>query len=110
MEMINEGDMYKFNKMQNSDGTWRFELGGISLIVDGFTVKDNHHLMIHPEKAIAFLNIDGHMYGVANQYDIYKTVEEFFEMMKKQALFFTSKITRPRQNGNSDGLQFSAAS
>jgi hypothetical protein len=104
--------MYKFSKMQNSDGTWRFELEGVSIIVDGFRQQDGKHIMLNPLKAIAFIDVNGNMYGVSNQYNIYHTVEEFFDMMKEQAVFFADKDKSKNEHHNKDseGQSFSQPS
>lgn len=76
--------MYQFEVVKDDDGAWRFELGGISLLVDGFTVKNEKHFINHPEKAYAFFNIQGHVYGVANEIRTFSTVEDFYENMLQQ--------------------------
>ena len=83
--------MYQFNKVKNDDGSWRFELDGISMIVDGFFVLQDKHYIKTPEKAIAFFNFNGNLYGVANQLTTFKTAEEFYEQMCHQYAFFIPK-------------------
>jgi hypothetical protein len=80
--------MYQFNIVKNDDCSWRFELGGINLIVEDFQVKDEKHYITNPEKAIAFFNINGNLYGIANQAQTCCTAEDFYEMMKEQYRYF----------------------
>lgn len=80
--------MYQFNIVKNEDSSWRFELGGISLIIDGFTVKNERHWVKNPDRAIAFFNVNGNLYGIANQTNNCNTAEEFYDMMQKQYAYF----------------------
>jgi hypothetical protein len=76
--------MYQFKIVQDDDGVWRFELEGISLLVDGFTIQNEKHYIKHPEKAYAYFNIQGHVYGVANEIKTFPTVEDFYDNMLQQ--------------------------
>lgn len=87
--------MYQFSKRKYEDGTWRLELNGIHLIVDGFVLKSGKHFLKNPEKAIAFFNFQGLLYGVANQIRTFNTAEDFYETMCGQYAFFRSD-ERPR--------------
>lgn len=80
--------MYQFNKVKNDDGSWRFELDGINLVLDGFFLLQDKHYLKNPEKAIAFFNFKGILYGVSNQIQAYKTAEELYEQMSSQYSFF----------------------
>lgn len=80
--------MYPFNIVRNDDSSWRFELGGINLIIDDYQVKDEKHYIKNPDKAIAFFNINGNLYGIANQAHNCSTAEDFYEMMKEQYSYF----------------------
>lgn len=83
--------MYNFNKIQDSDGVWRFELDGINLIVDGFTIKDEMHWINSPQKAIGYFNISGHVYGISNSLKTYPTVESLYDTLLKQYQIFKKK-------------------
>ncbi|RYD58197.1 MAG: hypothetical protein EOP56_04555 [Sphingobacteriales bacterium] len=83
--------MYQFSKIKNDDGSWRFELDGISMIVDGFTESKGQHYITNPEKAIAFFNFNGNLYGIANQIRTFNTAEEFYDQMCNQYSFFRPK-------------------
>jgi len=80
--------MYQFNKVKLDNGAWRFELDGISLIMDGFLIKGDKHWINNSEKAIALFNFKGEMYSVSNQLQDYKTAEDFYNAMKEQYAFF----------------------
>ena len=81
--------MYQFNIVKNEDSSWRFELGGINLILDGYTIKDEKHWIKNPSHAIAFFNVNGNLYGIANQTHACCTAEEFYDMMQRQYAYFT---------------------
>lgn len=80
--------MYQFNIVKNEDNSWRFELGGINLIVDDYFIKDEKHWITTPKKAIAFFNINGNLYGIANKTKSCSTAEEFYDLMQEQYSFF----------------------
>ena len=83
--------MYQFNVMQDDQGMWRFELEGINLLLDGFTLKDGKHYIKTPSKAIAFFNLSGNLYGVSNDMKNLNTVEDFFDSMREQYSILKSK-------------------
>ena len=80
-----------FNILKNKDGRSRFELNGIQMVFDGFTERQGLHYIQNPERAIAYFNIKNEIYGVSNQLSVYKTAEEFYDVMKKQFAFFRSR-------------------
>jgi|GEM_PF-1972463 len=80
--------MYKFQIAQDKEGGWRFELDDITLLLDGFFVKDDKHWITNPQKAIAFFSIASNLYGVLNDIRTYKTAEELFDNMREQYLIF----------------------
>lgn len=80
--------MYPFNIVKHDDHSWRFELEGISLIVDDFEVKEERHWLKNPMKAIGFFNVKGNLYGLANQNKNCCTAEELYEMMRGQYNYF----------------------
>jgi|SRR3954470_12652703 hypothetical protein len=83
--------MYRFNIVQQKDETWKFELNGINLIVEGYIIDKDRHYIQNPEKAIAYFNVKGHMYGLANQFKAYNTAEEFYDVMMAQYSIFDNK-------------------
>lgn len=80
--------MYPFNIEQTEDKSYRFELNGINMIIDGFVLKEEVHYLLHPDKAIAFFTVDGNLYGVVNRAQYCDTVEGFYEIMCKQYQYF----------------------
>jgi len=80
--------MYKFNIEQEKEGGWRFELDDITLLLDGFFVKDDKHWITNPQKAIAFFYIANNLYGVLNDIRTYQTAEELFDNMNEQHMIF----------------------
>jgi len=81
--------MYQFNIVKNDENTWRFELDGIHLIIDDYLLKDEKHYIKTPQTAIAFFNINGNLYGIANQAAAcFYTAEEFYDVMREQYSYF----------------------
>jgi hypothetical protein len=92
--------MYRFDIEQQKDGTWKFELDGINLIVDGFAVDNNKHVINNPHKAIAYFNIEGHLYGLSNQVRTCGTAEEFYDIMRQQFAVFKSTVSVNRKESD----------
>lgn len=82
--------MYRFDKVQQKDGTWKFELDGINMILEGYVVDKDRHVIQNPEKAIAYFNVAGHVYGVSNQFRTFYSAEDFYDVMMKQYSIFDS--------------------
>ena len=83
---------FRYNIVKLDDGAWKFEKNGINLILDGYKVVGNKHVIINPSHAICYFNIEGSLYGVSNQYKRHTTVEDFFEVMQRQyAIFIADK-------------------
>jgi hypothetical protein len=80
--------MYRFDIGQQEDGKWKFEQDSISLIVEGYELHDGRHKILTPEKALAWFNINGHVYGVSNYHGQHHTVEEFYDAMRQQYAIF----------------------
>lgn len=92
--------MYRFNIVQQKDGTWKFELDGINLIVEGFIIDKDRHYIQNPEKAIAYFSVKGHMYGLANQFKAYDTAEDFYDIMMRQYSIFNTTPEKEQKNNN----------
>jgi len=86
--------MYQFNIAADESGAWRFELNGINLLLDGFVIKDDKHWIENPTKAMAFFNINGHLYGISNELITYKTAEDFFDTMSNQYTIFRQGLNK----------------
>ncbi len=84
--------MYPFNIVHEENrGSWKFELSGINLIIDGYIIKDHKHWLKNPLKAIAYFIVKGSIYGVANKSRNCSTVEDFYEVMKEQYSILNDK-------------------
>lgn len=81
--------MYQFKIIKLDDGGYKFELGGIKMFMDGFSVKDDKHLFTTPSKVIGYFNIDGNIYGVSNNPPNYSSAEAFYDSISRQYLIFT---------------------
>jgi hypothetical protein len=73
--------MYQFVKVQDDNDGWRFELNGINLLLDGFSIKDGQHWIKNPSKAIGFFKLNGYLYGISNDLITCRTAEDFFDNM-----------------------------
>jgi len=90
--------MYQFNRVQERNGDWRFELDGITLLIKGFSVKDDKHWIVNPETAIAFFNLNGNVYSVSNNIGKLQTAEDLYLSILKEY-----KILRMPTSGNNNG-------
>jgi len=88
--------MYAFNKLQQEDGTWCFEMNGIHLVFGSFFVRSGLHWMESPEQAIAFFNIEGNLYGLSNSTNTSRTAEAFYDVMFSQYAYFNEETFSER--------------
>jgi hypothetical protein len=86
--------MYQFRKEKLDTGAWRFELDGISLIVDGYLEKNGKHQIINAESAIGVFNFKDEIYSIANRNKYYQFIEDFYKAMKEQYSFFIANNTK----------------
>ncbi len=86
--------MYQFKIKKQEEGGYRFELDGIRLIIDDYSVKNDQHILTHPNKAIAYFMVNENIYGVSNDPLNYDTAEAFYDAITKQYQIFTSD-TKP---------------
>lgn len=85
--------MYQFNIVREKDGAFRFELDGINLLLDNYTFKDGKHIINDPSTAIAYFNLNGHVYSVSNSIQNLNTAEELFDSISSQyAIFLNRKM------------------
>lgn len=89
--------MYHFNIVEEKEGGVRFELDGINLILDGYSIKDGKHYIMNPERAIAFFNLNGSMYSVSNNIGQHTTAEDLYDSLRKQYAMF-------KKNDNNDTI------
>lgn len=80
--------MHPFNKAQNPDGSWIFELGGINLVVNGYVFQDEKHWITNPQSAIAFFVVNGSLYGISNAQYTHRTAEELYDALNAQHQYF----------------------
>jgi len=86
--------MYQFKIKKREDGGYRFDLDGIKMLIDGYTIKEGKHMLVNPGKAIAYFNNDDNIYGVSNEPQHLNTAEAFFDSINKQYRLFQEKIAR----------------
>ncbi|RZA02166.1 MAG: hypothetical protein EOP47_07955 [Sphingobacteriaceae bacterium] len=58
------------------------------MVFDGFTEDKGVHYIENPNNAFAYFNVKNEIYSVSNKLGLYKTAEEFYEVMKSQFSFF----------------------
>ena len=73
---------FKINKVQ--EGGYKFELEGIKLLVDDYSIINNKHLFKTPNKAIAFFYIGDDVYGISNEPLNLDSAEELYDTIIKQ--------------------------
>ncbi len=83
--------MYRFNIIKLEEGGYKFELGSIQMLIDDFVINNGNHFLKNPQKAIAYFNINGNLYGVTNDAYRYSSAEAFYEKMKQQYMILTNK-------------------
>ena len=86
--------MYQFKIKKQESGGYRFELGMINILIDGYTISDDKHILSNPNKAIAYFNVNDNIYGVSNETPQYPTVEAFYEAMNQQYKMVMNPIRR----------------
>ena len=84
--------MYQFKITQEEQGGYRFELDGIKMLVDEFQLINNLHRFVHPEKAVAFFDVERNLYGISNTSTKYETAEEFHDAMVTQFRVFAHAV------------------
>jgi hypothetical protein len=75
--------MYGF-KIKKEHNGYRFQLGSINILLDGFEIRGNKHWITNPHSATAFFKVNGRIYGVDNHIRTFKTAESFFDTMQQQ--------------------------
>ena len=83
--------MYRFRITRQENGGYRFELGGIKLLIEDYQVKDEKHILRNPQKAVAYFNFDDSIYGISNGPTNFDTAEAFYDAMIKQYKMLTDK-------------------
>ena len=96
--------MYHFKIVKVQEGGYRFELGGVKLLVDDYSVINDEHKLKTPNKAIAFFNIGDDVYGISNDSLNMDTAEALYDTMTRQYKLFIN----PQMNDNSNRLKQTA--
>lgn len=82
--------MYQFSIKKQENGGYRFELDGINIITEEYTLQDGRHKLLNPAKTIAYFNINDNIYGISNDSLKLSTVEDLYDSINKQYLIFTA--------------------
>ena len=82
--------MYHFKIVKVQEGGYKFELDGIKLLVDDYSVINDRHQLKNPNRAIAFFNIGDDMYGISNEPLNLDTAEALYDVMNKQYNMFNN--------------------
>lgn len=75
--------MYEFHIEKKGEETWKFELEGVNMLIDGYAVKNDKHLILHPAHTIAYFYMDGNIYSIRNK-AFCRTAEDFFDLIQLQ--------------------------
>jgi len=82
--------MYHFSIKKQETGGFRFELDGINILTEAYTIQDGKHKLTNPSKSIAYFNIEDNLYGIANDPLNFATAEDFYDSINTQYHIFTS--------------------
>jgi hypothetical protein len=91
--------MYQFKIRKQEEGGYKFELDGIRMIIESYSIKNDQHMLTHPQRAIAYFIIEDNIYGISNDPLNYDTAEAFYDAITKQYHIFTGN------NANQNALQ-----
>ena len=91
--------MYHFNIKEQESGGYKFELDGIKIIAQQFTIEDGKHKFLNPSSAIAYFNIGNNVFGVSNNLLKIGTAEDLFDSISKQYAMLTPSV---RRNGTTN--------
>jgi len=94
--------MYQFKIFKVQEGGYKFELDGIKLLIDDYSISNDTHLLKTPQKAVAFFNIGDDVYGISNQPLNLNTAEALYDSIIQQYNMFNPG------NNNSHGLRRTA--
>lgn len=83
--------MYQFKIRKAEDGGYLFLLGDIKLLVSAYTISNGKHLMLQPEKAVAYFDYESNIYGISNQLLNFNLAEDLFDAIYEQYLLLTNR-------------------
>ncbi len=81
--------MYQFTIKKQEEGGYKFELDGIRMIIDGYSIKEDKHYLTKPDKAIAYFLVDDNIYGISNDPLNFNTAVAFYDAIIQQYQIFT---------------------
>jgi len=81
--------MYQFSIKKQESGGYRFELDGINILTDEYTMQDGRHKLTNPSKTIAYFNLNDNIYGISNVPHNFATVEDLYDSINQQYHIFT---------------------
>ena len=90
--------MYQFKIVKVQEGGYKFELEGIKLLVDDYSIINDTHQLKTPNKAIAFFNIGDDIYGISNEPLNLNTAEALYDAMNKQYNVFVGSTTAMKRS------------
>ena len=82
--------MYQFKIVKVQEGGYKFELEGIKILVDGYSINDNVHVLKNPTKAFAFFNVEQDIYGISNEPLKLGSAEALYDAIYQQYNVFNS--------------------
>jgi len=100
--------MYQFKIVKVQEGGYKFELGGIKLLVDDYSVTNDKHLLKTPNKAFAFFNIGEDVYSISNEPLNHDSAEALYDSIVQQYNMVNPKsnfMGNPGQNYGSNNNQ-----
>ena len=80
--------MYKFKIIKVQEGGFKFELVGIKLLVDDYSIVNDKHILKTPNKAFGFFNIGSDIYGISNDPLNYNSAEALYDAIIQQYYMF----------------------
>lgn len=82
--------MYQFKISKVQEGGYKFELDGIKLLIDDYSIMNDMHLLKTPNKAIAFFNMGDDVYGISNEPLNFSSAEELYDAIISQYSMFNA--------------------
>ena len=90
--------MYQFRILKLENEGYRFELGGIKMLVKGYNIINEKHSLVNPAKAFAYFTFDNSVYGISNEAASSDTAEDFYDTISQQYFILTSNHMLMEEN------------
>jgi len=104
--------MYQFKIVKVQEGGYKFELDGIKLLVDDYSIINGKHLLKTPNKAFAFFNIGEDVYSISNEPLNFDSAEALYDIIIQHYNIVNQKnkfmVNSGQNNGNNNQLKRSA--